>query len=338
MLTRKTVAVFGGSGFVGRHLVRELASRGMLVRVAVRNIESANYLKVMGDVGQIVPIPSDVGDKNKVSPVVEGADFVINLVGLLFESGNQNFNRVHIKAASNIAEASAHYKVSKLIQISSVGASEKSESNYSVSKAIAEKKMREIYPSAIVLRPSIIFGPEDSFINLFASIARFSPGLPVFGGSLFPKFELFSKGRILNLDFFGEGVTKFQPVYVGDVIKAIAKCLELGAADGNTYELGGPRVLSTKELMQMILGAIGRRRLLVPTPFWYLTLLASFLELLPRPLITKDQVKSLREDNVVSNNAQVLEDLDISPTDLEAIIPHYLLRFRKSNSGGLKSI
>ena len=318
--------------------MRELANQGMLVRVAVRNIESANYLKVMGDVGQIVLIASDIGDKDKVRPVVEGADIVINLVGLLFESGNQNFNRIHIEAASNIADACAHFKVSKLIQISSVGASEKSESNYSVSKAIAEKKMREIYPSAIVLRPSIIFGPEDNFINLFASIARFSPGLPVFGCSLFPKFALFSKGKILDLDFFGEGGTKFQPVYVGDVVKAIAKCLELGAADGNTYELGGPRVLSTKDLMQMILDAIGRRRFLIPTPFWYLTLVASFLEFLPSPLITKDQVRSLREDNVVSSNVQVLEDLDISSTDLEAIIPHYLLRFRKSNSGGLKSV
>ena len=201
-MTRKTVTVFGGSGFVGRHLVRELANQGMLVRVAVRNIESANYLKVMGDVGQIVPIASDIGDKDKVSPVIEGADFVINLVGLLFESGNQNFNRVHIEAASNIAEACTYSKVSKLIQISSVGASEQSESNYSVSKAIAEKKMRKIFPSAIVLRPSIIFGPEDNFINLFASIARFSPGLPIFGCSLFPKFSLFSKGKTLDLDFF----------------------------------------------------------------------------------------------------------------------------------------
>ena len=167
-----------------------------------------------------------------------------------------------------------------------------------------------------IIRPSVVFGDDDNFFNQFARILSLSPIFPL----------------------IGNGDTKFQPVYVGDVVKAIAKCLELGAADGNTYELGGPRVLSTKDLMQMILDAIGRRRFLIPTPFWYLTLVASFLEFLPSPLITKDQVRSLREDNVVSSNVQVLEDLDISSTDLEAIIPHYLLRFRKSNSGGLKSI
>ena len=337
-LIRKTAVVFGGSGFVGRHLVQKLARQGMLVRVAVRSIESANYLKVMGDVGQIVPIASDIGNKDKVNSVIEGADFVINLVGLLFESRKQNFDRIHIQGARNIAEACEYYKVNKLIQISSVGASEKSESNYSVSKAIAERTVREIYPSAIILRPSIIFGPEDNFINLFASIARFSPGLPVFGCSFFPKLTLFSKGNFLDLEFFGEGGTKFQPVYVGDVIQAIVKCIESDSTNGNIYELGGPRVLSTKELMQLILDTIGRRRFLIPTPFWYLTLVASFLEFLPRPLITKDQVRSLKEDNVVSNDAKVLENLDVSSTDLEAVIPHYLLRFRKGNSRTLNSV
>lgn len=300
------VTVFGGSGFIGRYVVQRLAKQGWQIRVAVRRPSRAQFLKPLGDVGQITPIRVALQDEAAVAAAVEGADAVINLVGLLYESGRQSFEQVHFAGAERIARLAAAAGARHFVQVSAIGADPQADADYARSKGAAEAAIRDAFPGAVVMRPSIVFGPEDGFFNLFATLARLSPVLPLIGG----------------------GKTRFQPVYVGDVADAVVTALTDSTCAGKTYELGGPQVYSFKELLELMLQVIRRRRLLVPVPFAVANVEAWFLEWTPVPLLTRDQVKLLRIDNVVSEDALTLADLGIDPTAVDIILPSYLDRFR----------
>lgn len=306
-MARRDIVVFGGSGFIGRYLVRHLAQHGWRIVVAVRDPVDARLLQPLGDVGQIVPVACDVGDRAQVAAVLARADAAVNLVGLLYERGSQNFRRVHVEAARNIGEAAAAAGITRVVQVSALGAAAHSPSNYARSKAAAEVALRQAVPQAVVLRPSIVFGPEDGFFNLFARIACLSPVLPLFGG----------------------GMTRFQPVYVDDVARAIVAALEMPEAAGQTYELGGPRIYSFRQLMEIVRRETRRHPLLVPVPFALAQLKAMFLQLLPVPPLTPDQVRLLKIDNVVSSGAHTIADLGITPTTVDVIVPTYLARYRR---------
>jgi uncharacterized protein YbjT (DUF2867 family) len=300
------VTVFGASGLIGRHTVEALARAGYRVRACVRYPNLAQYLPPMGTVGQIQVMRANVLDEEAVARAVTGASAVINLVGILYPAGGQNYDDIHIEAPRTIAHAAKAAGVPNLIHITTVGISADSESNYARSKAEGEIAMREEFPQATLVKPSIVFGPEDNFFNKFAWLARILPILLLIGG----------------------GHTKFQPVFVGDVADAITKCVTDPATRGKTYELGGPSIYSFREMIQAILHATGRKNLLFPMPFWMASINAVFLQFLPGKLLTPDQVKFLKTDNVVSPGALTLKDLDIQPESLEAILPSYLWRFR----------
>ena len=306
-MTLGDVTVFGGSGFLGRHLVKRLAERGARIRVAVRDPIAAQHLQPMGDVGQIMAVQANVRHQESVVRAVEGADHVVNLVGILFEWGRQRFGAVHAAGAGRVAEAAAAAGASRMIHVSAIGADAESPAAYGRSKAAGEVAVREAYPAATLVRPSIVFGPEDGFFNRFGALARLVPVLPLIGG----------------------GGTRFQPVFVGDVAEALLRLLDDSESAGKTYELGGPRVYSFKQLMELVLEVTGRRRLLVPLPFQVATLQAAFLQLAPRPLLTRDQVEFLKRDNVVAEDALTLGDLDIKPTPAEAVLPSYMYRYRR---------
>ncbi len=305
------VTVFGGSGFVGRHLVRALAKRGWRVRVAVRRPDLAGHLQPLGIVGQIQPIQANLRYPASIARAIAGADAVVNLVGILAEGGRQTFGAVQAQGAKAVAEAAAKAGISNLVQMSAIGADAGSVSDYAASKAYGEQAALDAVPSAVVLRASIIFGPEDQFFNRFAGMARFLPFLPLIGG----------------------GNTQFQPVYVGDVAEAIVAALEGKARAGTTYELGGPQTASFKALLEYILEQTGRSRPLVPLPFGLARLQASVLQLLPGKLLTVDQVNLLETDNIVSEAAtregRDLAGLGITATAYQSVVPSYLYRFRK---------
>ena len=306
------VTVFGGSGFIGRYVVQRLAHDGWTIRVAVRHPGRAKFLKPLGEIGQITPLCVPLQDAAAVAAALSGADAAVNLVGVLFESGRQRFQAVQAQGAGTVASAAAEAGVESLVQISAIGASPDSASAYARSKGEGEAAVRAAFPEAVILRPSVVFGPEDGLFNRFAEMTRFSPALPLIGG----------------------GRTRFQPVYVGDVARAVVKALTDPACRGKVYELGGPKVYSLKELMELLLSAIGRKRLLVDLPFGLARLQAALLELLPQPPLTRDQVTLLREDNVVSPGALTLQDLGIEPTAPEAVIPTYLDRYRAGGRFG----
>lgn len=306
------VTVFGGSGFVGRYVVQRLASDGWTIRVAVRHPARASFLKPLGDIGQITPLCVPLQDAGAVAAAVSGADAVVNLVGVLFEGGRQRFQAVHAEGAGTVASAAAAAGVESLVHVSALGAAADSAAAYARSKAAGEAAVREAFPEAVILRPSVVFGPEDDFFNRFAEMARFSPALPLVGG----------------------GGTRFQPVYVGDVARAVVRALTDPGCSGKVYELGGPRVYTFKEILELLLETIGRKRLLVSLPFGLARLQATFLELLPQPPLTRDQVALLRSDNVVSPGALGLGDLGIEPTAPEAVIPTYLDRYRPGGRFG----
>jgi NADH dehydrogenase len=291
--------------------VRALAKRGYRIRVAVRRPDLAGHLQPLGRVGQIHAVQANLRNPGSVEAAARDADAIVNLVGVLFERGRQRFETVHARGAETVARAAAAVCAS-LVHGSAIGAAENSPSLYARSKAAGEKLVLETAPSATIIRPSIVFGPEDSFFNRFAAIARIAPALPLIGG----------------------GLTRFQPVFVGDVATAIADAVDGKTKPGTIYELGGPEVRSFKELMQFMLTTIERRRLLVPLPFPVATLKAQFLQLLPKPLLTVDQVKLLKQDNVVSeaakNDGRTLEGLGIEPISMEVAVPTYLWRYRKA--------
>ena len=328
-MNRKVISIFGGTGFVGRNLVNRLAISGAEIRVAARDFEVASLLKTSGDVGQIVPVQTDVTDIAQVANAVDGASEVINLAGILYPSGQQTFKSVHIEAARNVAQASAAAGVKRLVHISALGADLNSSSEYARSKAMGEKAVLENFKEAIIFRPSVIFGAEDNFFNTFASLMRFMPFMPVFGAPAIPNFS-FNQG-VVHINLFGNGGCRFQPVFVCDITKAIIRALESIESMGLIYELGGPRVYSFKEIIELIYTVTGRKRALIPIPYSVASVQAMFLQKLPKPLLTVDQVKLMQVDNIVSGAAPGFSELGISTKPAEAILPTYLNRFRKSN-------
>jgi uncharacterized protein YbjT (DUF2867 family) len=306
------VTVFGGSGFLGRSVVRALCKRDYRIRVAVRRPELAGFLQPLGKVGQIHAVQANLRYPASIEAAMRDSHAAINLVGILAESGPQSFEAVQALGAGAVAKAAAAVGAS-MVHVSAIGADENSLSRYGRSKAAGEKAVLSAVPSATILRPSVVFGPEDQFTNRFAALAQISPVLPLIGG----------------------GVTKLQPVYVGDVATAVADAVDGKTKQGATYELGGPEVLSMREIIEIILATIERRRMLVSLPFGLAKLQALLLQFAPGPLkLTPDQVVLLQSDNVVSGPAKhadlTLEGLGIVPDSLEAIGPQYLWRFRKT--------
>jgi uncharacterized protein YbjT (DUF2867 family) len=306
------VTVFGGSGFVGRNVVRALCKRDYRIRVAVRRPELAGHLQPLGRVGQIHAVQANLRYPASIAAAMRDSHVAINLVGILAETGAQRFDAVQAAGAGAVAKAAAAIGA-RMVHVSAIGADENSPSRYARSKAAGEKAVLSAVPSATIFRPSVVFGPEDQFTNRFAALARMSPALPLIGG----------------------GATKLQPVYVGDVAAAVAEAVDGNAKAGATYELGGPEVLTMREVMELILATIERHRMLVSLPFGLAKLQALLLQYAPGPLkLTPDQVALLRSDNVVSEPAKAagltLEGLGIAPDSLEAIAPQYLWRFRKA--------
>ncbi|MFZ0401764.1 MAG: complex I NDUFA9 subunit family protein [Pseudolabrys sp.] len=305
------VTVYGGSGFLGRHVVRALAKRNYRIRVAVRRPELAGFLQPLGRVGQIHAVQTNLRHARSVETAARDAQVLINLVGILYERGRQRFDAVHTYGAEQVALA-ANAHGARMVHVSAIGADPNSPSAYGRSKANAEQLVIAAQPSTTIMRPSIIFGPEDDFFNRFAALARISPMLPLIGG----------------------GLTRFQPVFVGDVAAAIADAVDGKTRPGTIYELGGPDVRTFKELMQFVLTTIERKRLLVSLPFFVARMQAMFLQYLPKPLLTPDQVELLRSDNLVSeaakSEARTLQGLGIEPEPMVAIVPSFLWRFRKT--------
>jgi NADH dehydrogenase len=304
------VTVFGGSGFLGRQVVRALLKRGWRVRAAVRRPDLAGHLQPLGMVGWVQPVQANLRYRWSVDRAVEGADAVVNLVAVLSESGRQRFDAVHGFGARAVAEAARGAGLKSIVHVSGIGADPESPSHFARSKAAGEAAVFETLPESVVCRPSIIFGADDHFFNRFAGLVRLMPAFPLFGG----------------------GHTRFQPVFVGDVARAIADAVDGKAKAGTTYELGGPEVKTFRECIETMLAAIDRHRVLVPLPWWMASAGASLLQLLPKPLLTVDQVTQLRIDNVVSDAAKAegrtFAAFGIQPDSLAAILPSYLYRFR----------
>lgn len=315
----KLVTVFGGSGFVGRHVVRALARRGYRVRVACRRPDLANFVQPLGNVGQIQPVQANIRVRWSIDRAVEGADHVVNLVGILYEGGKQKFSAVHDEGARAVAQSAAAAGAG-LTHNSAIGASLESASFYAQSKARGEMAVLEAAKNAVIFRPSIVFGPEDQFYNRFADMARYSPFLPLLGG----------------------GNTRFQPVFVGDVAEAIARSVDGAVKGGTIYELGGPEVMTFRECMEEMLEIIDRKRQLVTVPWWLADLQGSILGMLPSPLLTTDQVTQLKSDNVVSEDAErqgrTIAALGIRPQAPAAILPSYLWRYRPAGQFTRKTL
>ena len=307
------VTIFGGSGFVGRYIARRMAKEGWRVRVAVRNVNEAMFVRPYGVVGQVEPVFCNIRDDASVAAVTEGADAVVNCVGVLDEVGKNTFSAVQTEGATRIARIAAAHGVKRMVHISAIGADAEADSAYAKTKAAGEAGVLEHMPGAMILRPSIVFGPEDQFFNRFAGMSRIGPVLPIIGAD-----------------------TRFQPVFVDDIAAAAVKGV-LGEAEGGIYELGGPDVHTFRELMQLMLGVVHRRRLIVNTPFWMARLMAGAfgvvrtlsLGLIKGP-VTKDQVINLAVDNVVSEDARGFDALGMQPTAMEPVLPDYLWRFRPS--------
>ncbi|MCZ6452598.1 MAG: complex I NDUFA9 subunit family protein [Alphaproteobacteria bacterium] len=311
-MEQQRVTVIGGSGFIGRYVVERLADQGAVVTVAVRDPENAKFLRPLGQVGQVTPVAVNVRNTAALARAVDGADAVINLVGILYKRGRQTFKSIHVDVPAAIGRVCADAGVARLAHVSAIGARSTAWSEYLRTKGAGEESLREQFAGATILRPSVVFGPEDRFFNLFGMLARVLPVLPLYGG----------------------GKTQFQPVYVGDVATAIVNALTDASAVGKTYELGGPGVYTFAELMGLVLEQTRRKRLLVPVPFAIGEIQATFLGLMPKPLLTRDQILFLKTDSVVSEEALTLAELGVQPTTLEAIVPTYLRRHRRGGRLG----
>ena len=299
--------MLGGSGFIGRYVVKRLAARGEVIAVGCRNAEQAKFLKPMGDVGQIVPLNVGIGDETLLPAFLAGNDALVNCVGILRESGAQTFELVHHTGPARLARFAREAGVDRFVHISAIGADPRSSSAYARTKAAGEQAVRDAFPTVTILRPSVVFGPEDQFFNRFAAMAMISPVLPLVGG----------------------GETRFQPVYVGDVADAVVRCLVDQATAGRVYELGGPKVYTFREILDLLLSEIRRKRLFVDLPFGLAALQARLMSILPNPPLTPDQVELLKSDNIVSSGALNLASLGLQPTAAEVIVPIYLDRFRR---------
>lgn len=308
----RLITIIGGSGFLGRHIVRALARRGYRIRVACRRPDLAGHVQPLGTTGQVMPVQANVRYPASLAAVCDGAYAVVNLTGVLASRGAQSFDAIHVFGAEASAKAAKAAKAQVFIQMSALGADAESASEYARSKASGEAKARAAFPGAIVLRPSIVFGPEDNFFNQFAGMSRLAPALPLIGG----------------------GQTKFTPLFVGDLAEAISRLIDAGEASGKTYELGGPEVFSFKQLLEFTLETIGRKRLLVPLPWPIAKIMGSVMGLLPFAPLTADQVELLKTDNVVSEAAaregRDLAGLGIAGHSIQGIVPSYLYRYRKA--------
>ena len=303
---QKIATVFGGTGFVGRQVVRELAQRGITVKIATRIPEHAYFLKPCGNVGQIVPIACHYADEKSIAAAVKDADIVINCIGILFQKGRkQRFSKIHTELPATIAAAAKKAGAKRLIQISALSC-DKGTSRYAKTKLAGEEAVFKAFKTATILRPSVIFGEDDSFFNMFAGLAIVFPALPLIGG----------------------GKTRFQPVFVGDVADAVMAALDKPETQGQIYELGGPEIVNFREIYELIFKYTGRKKALISLPFFWAKIEAGLLSLMPKPLLTPDQVESLKTDTVVAKDALTLSDLGVNPTTMEMILPRYLERYR----------
>jgi NADH dehydrogenase len=309
---QKIVAIFGAGGFIGKHLMRRLTKLDYRVKVATRNPYLKGYLKPLGGPGQIELFKTNIFKEDEVREVLKNCDFAINLVGILHETRKQKFNKIHYQFPFLLSNLCKELGIKNLIHISALGIKEKHSSKYMNSKLLGEKTIQENFKPSVILRPSVVFGPEDKFFNTFASLAQFSPILPLIGG----------------------GKTKFAPIYVGDVAKAIVKSLELNNYEPKIYELGGPENYSFKELMNILLVEIKKKRFLLPLPFSAAKFQSYFLQMLPNPLLTPDQVELLKYNNIVTGEYSTLKDLGITGTTIQSILPKYIYRFRTGGQFG----
>ncbi len=305
-MANKAVTVFGGSGFVGRQIVKCLAADGWKVRVAVRHPERATLLRDYAGSGQVKVLRADVWEEATVTPAVAGASAVINTVGHYVTRGNATFEAIHGQGALHVARQAKRAGVQRLVHISGLGADTGSASPYVRARGRGEILVREAFDEVTILRPSVIFGPEDAFLNKLAAMARQAPILPL----------------------FGTGATRLQPVFVGDVAAACVRAVDDQATAGQVFELGGPRIYSYKTLLQLVLNRIGRQRLLLPVPFLLWEVLATLLSILSNPPLTRDQVTLMKTDNILTGSARTLQDLGVRPTAVEEIISSYIIANR----------
>ena len=305
---QKIIGIFGAGGFLGKHLMRQLTKLDYRVKVATRNPYLKGYLKPLGNPGQIELFKTNIFNPEDVKQVLKNCDLAINLVGILYETRKQTFNQIHAQFPNLLSELCNELGIKKLVHVSALGVKEGHPSQYMQSKLQGEKNIQDTFKQSVILRPGIMFGPEDKFFNIFATLAQFSPALPLIGG----------------------GKTVFEPIYVGDVAQTIVKSLELNNSKPSIYELGGANY-SFKELMQILLSEINKKRFLIPIPWGMAKFQSYFLQMLPTPLLTPDQVTMLRYDNVVSGEYKTLKNLKIKPTTIQSILPKYIYRFR---SGG----
>jgi NADH dehydrogenase len=305
---QKIIGIFGAGGFLGKHLMRQLTKLDYRVKVATRNPYLKGYLKPLGNPGQIELFKTNIFNPEDVKQVLKNCNIAINLVGILYETRKQKFNQIHAQFPNLLSELCNELGIKKLVHVSALGVKEGHPSQYMQSKLQGEKNIQDTFKQSVILRPGIMFGPEDKFFNTFATLAQFSPALPLIGG----------------------GKTVFEPIYVGDVAQSIVKSLELNNLKPSIYELGGANY-SFKELMQILLSEINKKRFLIPIPWGMAKFQSYFLQMLPTPLLTPDQVTMLRYDNVVSGEYKTLKNLKIKPTTIQSILPKYIYRFR---SGG----
>lgn len=324
----RIVTIFGGTGFLGRHIVQRLAREDWGIRVATRRPERAGFLRPCGDVGRVVPLQANARDDDSVRRAVEGACAVVNLCGILHERGRQTFAAIHVEAADRIARAAAEAGAAHLLHVSALGADAASPSAYARSKAAGEASVRAAFPTATIFRPSLVFGPEDGFFNRLAALLRLAPVLPLFFAGpprlemdgLFPRFTC------------AAGTTRFQPVFVGDVAEAAHRVLDARTPPGEVYELGGPSIYSYAELTALVLAETRRKALLLPVPFLAASALAQLLRFAPDPPLTPDQVTLLKIDNVVAPGARGLADLGVAATAVELVLSTYLDVYRRGRA------
>ena len=309
---QKIIAIFGAGGFLGKHLMRQLTKLDYRVKVATRNPYLKGYLKPLGNPGQIELFKTNIFYPDEVKQILKNCDFVINLVGILYETRKQKFNQIHAQFPHLLSNLCNELEIKNLVHISALGVKEGHVSKYMQSKLQGEKNIQDTFRSSVILRPSVCFGPDDKFFNTFASIAQFSPILPLVGG----------------------GITKFAPIYVGDVAKAIIKVLELNNLKPKIYELGGPENYSFRKLMEILLVEIKKKRFLIPIPFGVAKFQSYFLQMMNNPLLTPDQVEMLRYNNIVSGEHPTLKDLGISGKTVQSILPKYIYRFRRGGQFG----
>ena len=309
---QKIIAIFGAGGFLGKHLMRQLTKLDYRIKVATRNPYLKGYLKPLGNPGQIELFKTNIFNSEDVKQVLKNCDLVVNLVGILYETRKQKFNHIHSQFPDLLSNLCSKCGIKNLIHVSALGVRERHASRYIQSKLQGENNIQNNFKPSVILRPSVIFGPEDRFFNTFASIAQFSPVLPLIGG----------------------GKTKFAPIYVGDVAKAIVKTLELNNSESKIYELGGPENYSFKQLMEILLAEIKKKRFLVTIPFGFAKFQSYFLQMMPNPLLTPDQVELLKHNNVVSGDYPTLKDLGITGTIIQSILPKYIYRFRAGGQFG----